>query len=77
MAKLNLNEFTHSTLVGKLFVIQKDFKLDTQQECLKYAREKLKENFEYPQEHEDRLTDNLLLYLLGNENNMFSNVLNK
>jgi len=77
-AKIDLNSFTKSKLIAKLFVLQNNWSRQSKEttlnkeKALKYANKVLNDNFIYPKSREESLTLNLTLFFLGNDNNIFS-----
>jgi|LakMenEpi03Aug12_release.lakeMendotaPanAssembly.Ray.scaffolds.fasta_scaffold1686100_1 hypothetical protein len=75
MSKIDLSNFTKAELTAKLYVIQKDFVLSTKDEANEYALAKTKQSFIYEADKEELVARHLLLFLLGNDNNLFSKTL--
>ena len=83
--KTDLNNFKQPELLAKLFIISRNYdrKKDSffestegKNELTKFALTALKENFIYPEEKEDALTDHLILFLLGSEKSIFYKYIN-
>ncbi len=76
--KIDLMNFTKTELTARLFVIQRNWSRQSTEITLNktkgtaYAKKVVEENFIYPEGKLETTTLNLLLFLLGNENNIFS-----
>jgi hypothetical protein len=80
--KIDVENFTHTEMVARLFSITRNFgsvrsKLleAGKPEFMKYAQKVVRDNFKYPKNREATLVNNLALFLLGNDKNIFSNLL--
>jgi hypothetical protein len=80
MEKINIDNFNKNVMVAKLFCFQKDFERNDilsngKDFVIKWANEKVKNNFIYPAKLEQIITNHLVLFLLGNDDNKFSQCL--
>jgi len=79
--KVNLDSFTVSQLTAKLLTISRNWSRQpasttlNKKKAMSWARKTIKDNFIYEDFNEDTLTMNLLLFLMGNEKNIFSKTL--
>jgi hypothetical protein len=78
MAKLDLNKFTKTKLVAKLYTLQSNWSRQpseitlNKEKALDYTKKVLNDNFIFPKSKEESLTMNLVLFFMGNEKNIFS-----
>jgi hypothetical protein len=76
--KIDVLNFTQSEMVARLLIIQRDWsgQPDTivfnASKANAYAKRKVKENFTYPVGKGEIMSKNLLIFLYGNDNNIFS-----
>jgi hypothetical protein len=76
--KIDILNFTKPEMVARLFLIVKDWSnledkiVLNKARALVWSRNTARENFIYPKIYEKKLTYNLLLYVMGNDNNLFS-----
>lgn len=79
--KIDLNNFTKPELYARLFVIQRNWSKQStsvtlnKEKALKYVEGVVKQNFKYPSGKLESVTYNLTLFLLGNNKNLFTKVL--
>jgi hypothetical protein len=80
MKKLNVLAFTKNELLAKLLIIARSFRnidLANTDEVKEFAKKAIKSNFIYPQKYEEGLIDNLILFLLGEQDNAFTKKIEK
>lgn len=76
--KIDVLNFTKAEMTAKLFSISRNWAMLPEKIALNkpratvWVRNTIRENFIYPKQYEKKTTLNLLLFLLGNENNLFS-----
>ena len=76
--KINTQNFTKIEMVARLFILQRNWSKEPQSivlnkaKALSYTKKILKLNFIYPKDKEEKISLNLVLFLMGNDNNMFS-----
>lgn len=76
--KIDVLNFTKPEMVARLFVITKNWSRQDDKIFLNkarglvWSRNTVRQNFIYPKKYEKSLTYNLLLYVMGNEKNLFS-----
>lgn len=76
--KIDVLSFTKAEMTAKLFSISRNWAMLPEKIALNkpratvWVRNTIRENFIYPKRYEKQTTLNLLLFLLGNENNLFS-----
>jgi|688.fasta_scaffold2282772_2 hypothetical protein len=80
--KINVENFNKNEMIARLFVIQRNWNNQDENITLNkdnadiYIEKIVKENFIYPINKLQTIKNNLLLFLLGNKNNIFSKSLN-
>jgi len=76
--KVDLLNFTKPQMTARLLIIARDWSRQSeeivlnQKKATAYVKKIVKENFIYPSDKLEHITRNLLLFLLGNDNNIFS-----
>jgi len=76
--KIDVLDFNKPEMVAKLFVLQRNWSKEPQTivldkvKSMAYTKKVLKSNFTYPKDKEEKLVLNLVLFFLGNENNLFT-----
>jgi hypothetical protein len=77
-SKIDVGDFKQSQMVARLLIIQKDWSKQSDEivlnktKAISYVKKVVKENFIYPEDKFERISKNLLLFLYGNKNNIFS-----
>ena len=77
-SKIDVGDFKEGQMVARLSIIQRDWSNQPESIVLNkvkataYVKKVVKENFIYPEDKFERITKNLLLFLYGNKNNIFS-----
>lgn len=74
MQKINLNKFNRIELTARLFILQgKIFSIKYTTETFNlFTLGIIRDNFLYPEEMEREIHLNFMLFMMGNENNLFS-----
>lgn len=76
--KIDLLNFTKPQMTARLLIIARNWSRQSdeivlnQKKATEYVKKVVKENFIYPKDKLDLIVRNLLLFLLGNDNNIFS-----
>lgn len=75
--KIDVMNFTANDMLAKLLVFQKNWATKPElvfnkKKATAWAKKAVKENFIYPPQTETRLVNNLLLFLMGVNDNIFS-----
>lgn len=76
--KIDLLNFTKPQMTARLLIIARNWSKQSdeivlnQKKATAYVKKVVKENFVYPADKFDTIVRNLLLFLLGNDNNIFS-----
>ena len=76
--KIDLLNFTKPQMNARLLIITRNWGKEpneivlNQKKATAYVKKVVKENFVYPADKFDTIVRNLLLFLLGNDNNIFS-----
>lgn len=79
--KINITSFLKPALTAKLLIIQREFErqrhtlLETRENIDKWALKQAQEHFEYAPAHEAHVVAHLQLFVLGNNNNVFYNLI--
>lgn len=77
MEKIDIMSFSKAQMTARLFVILRNFqnKYATYPELdklMEYVTKITEENFEFPLASKKQVVDNLCMFILGNEDNVFS-----
>jgi hypothetical protein len=77
-SKIDVGDFRQSQMVARLLIIQRDWSKQSDEIVLNktkataYVKNVVKENFIYPADKLEKITGQLLLFLYGSKNNIFS-----
>lgn len=81
--KIDLQNFNKTDLIARLFTIQRNWTSLPQNvrsnktKAKSWAKKTLKENFKYPEKYFEPLYTDLLIFLLGDDDNTFTKTINR